>query len=304
MTKTILVTGATGFTGPTVCATLLAKGFRVAAALRTGKQAPPGTEPRMIGEIGPDTDWTSALQGIDAVVHLAARAHIMDASDPASLYDRINRDGTLRLAAQAGERRFVFISTVKVNGEVTATDRPYTALDPPNPQDPYGRSKLDAEIGLRAMPGLKLTILRPPLIHGPHAKGNLERMRQLLKRRIPIPLGGVKNMRSLIGLANLSDAIGFCLTHDSTIGHTYLLRDDENISVPDLFRRMGQALGAPALLVPVPVGMLRLVGNLTGRQATIHRLTGSLIVDDAPLRALGWKPPVSLDEGLKGIGGF
>jgi nucleoside-diphosphate-sugar epimerase len=303
MTKTVLVTGATGFTGPTICASLLAKGFHVIAAIRAGASAPMGTEPRLIGDIGPYTDWTNALNGVDAVVHLAARAHVLadNAPDPEGLYNRINRDGTLRLAAQAGERRFIFVSSIKVNGEVTPDDRPYTAFDAPNPQDPYGRSKLAAEQGLRQLQlsGLKLTILRPPLIHGPNAKGNLARMRVMLKRRLPIPLGAVKNMRSLIGLANLADAIRFCLDHDGTIGHTYLLRDDENISVPDLFKRMGQSQGTPALLIPVPIGLLRLAGTLTGRQATIHRLTGSLIVDDSPLRALGWTPPVSLDEGLR-----
>ena len=301
--KTVLVTGATGFAGPTVCAVLAARGFRVVAAVRAGRTAPPGTEPRIIGDIGPDTDWTEALAEVDAVVHLAARAHVLSdpAPDPALLYDRINRDGTLRLAAQAGNRRFIFISSVKVNGEFTADDKPFTALDPSDPQDPYGRSKLAAEQGLRRLSELKLTVLRPPLIHGPGAKGNLERVRMLLKRRIPIPLGAVKNLRSLIGLANLADAVGFCLTHDSTIGHTFLLRDDENVSVPELFRKMGRALGTPALLIPVPVGLLRLAGTLTGRRATIRRLTGSLTVDDGPLRALGWKPPVSLDEGLKAL---
>ena len=301
--KTVLVTGATGFTGPAVCAALMAKGFKVVAAVRPGRTAPPGTEPRPIDDIGPDTDWSHALSGVDAIVHLAARAHVMNDQAPAE-YARINRDGTLNLAAQAGQRRFIFISSIKVNGEITDHNRPYTSRDAPNPVDAYGVSKLEAEQGLRKLPGLSLTILRPPLVHGPKVKGNLQRMMAMLKRRIPIPLGSVKNLRSLIGVANLADAIGFCLLHDETIGSTYLLRDDDNISVPDLFRRMGQAQGTSALLIPIPVGLLHLAGFLTGKRATIHRLTGSLIVDDSPLRALGWHPPVSLDQGLKDMGGF
>jgi len=296
----VLVTGATGFTGPTVCATLLAHGFQVVAALRPGRAAPPGTDPKFIADIGPETDWSNALLGVDAVVHLAARAHIMDetAADPAGLYTRINRDGCLNLATQAEGRRFIFISSIKVNGEVTDTDRPYTAFDTPNPVDPYGISKLEAEQGLKQRPTLPWTILRPTLIHGPGVKGNLARIKNLLKRRIPIPLGAVRNQRSLIGLNNLADAICFCLSHDQTIGNTFMLRDDENISVPDLFRRIGHTQGTPALLLPVPVSVLRLAGRLTGKQATIHRLTGSLTVDDRPLRDLGWKQPLTLDQGL------
>ena len=301
--STVLVTGATGFTGPAVCAGLLARGHRVAAAIRGGRTAPPGTEARLIADIGPDTDWGRTLDGVDAVIHLAARAHVMADDDPA-LYARINRDATLRLAAQAGKRRFIFVSSIKVNGETTEPGRSFTATDPANPIDPYGLSKWQAEQGLNNLADLKLTILRPPLIYGPAVKGNLYRMQRLLKRRIPIPLGAVANRRSLLGLDNLADAIGFCLDCPATVGGTYLLRDGEDVSVPDLFRRLGAAQGTPALLIPVPVGLLRFAGLVAGKQATINRLIGSLTVDDGPLRALGWQPPVSLDRGLQTLSAF
>ncbi len=303
----VLVTGATGFVGQALCRRLLADGHQVAAALRRG-EGPPGTEPRSVGGIDGTTDWTRALAGIDAVVHLAARAHVMTETegDPLAVYRAVNRDGTLGLArrmAETGPARLIFLSSVKVNGETTPSDRPFRADDPPAPADPYGLSKAEAERGLRAIAGLSATILRPPLIHGPGAKGNLATLMAAIRRRLPLPVGAINNRRSLVGLANLADAICFCLARPDTIGNTYMIRDGEDVSTPDLVRRLGTAMGRPALLLPVPPPLLRAGGWLLGRQAAVARLTGSLTVDDGPLRALGWIPPLSLDAGLAAMAG-
>ncbi len=305
--KTVVVTGANGFTGGPVCAALLKRGYRVIAAVRPGRAAPPGTEPRFIGDLGPDTDWSGVVEGADAVVHLAARVHQMTetAADPLALYRRINRDGTVRLAAQAvaaGAKRFIFVSSITVNGEGTSADRPYRADDEPDPKTPYAVSKREAEEALAvmaAMTGLELTVLRPPLIVGPGAKANLELLMGLVRRGIPLPVGAIRNRRSMLSVANLACAVAFCLECPGTVGQTYLLKDDKDLSVPELIVRLGELMGKPAVLVPVPVWMLKLGGRILGRSDMIRRITGSLWVDDGPLRALGWAPPHSLDDGLR-----
>ena len=306
MTQTILVTGANGFVGQPLCALLQANGFKVRAAVRAGKSAPPGTESVVIGDIGPETDWTQAVQGVDAVVHLAARVHQMQdsAADPLPLYRAVNCEGAVRLAAQAqaaGVKRFIYISSITVQGEGSGFKRAYAASDAPNPQTPYATSKIEAEQALEILAqltGLGLTILRPPLVIGPGAKGNLDVLIGMIKRGIPMPIGLIKNRRSLLGVDNLAAAIAFCLNQPSTIGGTYLLKDADDVSVPDLVRRMAQLLGKPALILPVPVWLLTLGGALLGRSPIIRRITGSLWVDDAPLRALGWQPPHSFEQSL------
>jgi len=302
----ILVTGASGFLGGPVCRALTAAGHRVAGAVRREVTLPAGIEPRRVGDLGPDTDWRPALAGIDAVVHLAARAHVMDEdeSDPLAVFRRVNRDGALSLASQAAEcgaRRLIFVSSIKVNGEATPAGRPFRADDPPAPKDPYGVAKAEAEAALRAVAGLEPTILRPPLVHGPGAKGNLLTLMKLLRRRLPLPLGAIDNRRSLVGAANLADAIRFCLESPATIGKTFLIRDGEDVSTPELIRRLGAALGVATPLLPVPAALLRLALGLAGRRAAAERLTGSLIVDDSPLRDLGWNPSVGLDDGLRAM---
>jgi nucleoside-diphosphate-sugar epimerase len=303
MNETVLVTGATGFVGPAVCRALSDRGYRVAAAVRPGQAAPSGVQARIVGDIDGDTDWSHTLTGIDAVVHLAARAHKMNETDDdsLSLYARINRDGALNLAKACraqGIRRFLFLSSIKVNGESTPPGGPpFTAADAPRPTDPYGLSKWQAEQGLAAIPDLDFTVIRPPLIYGPGAKGNIARIRALLKRRLPVPLGLAAGLRSMVGLANLADAVAFCLGDARTFGQTYLIKDCD-VSVPDFFRAVGKAQGTPALLLPVPVVLLRFAAWVFGKRAALTCLTESLLVDDHPLRALGWVPSRTLEQGL------
>lgn len=303
----ILVTGAGGFLGGPVCRALVASGHQVQGAVRRADVSLPAGVAAIPGpDLGADADWQDALVGVEAVVHLAARAHVMDesAADPLALFRSINRDGTLALARQAahaGVRRFLFISSIKVNGEATPIDRPFTAMDAPGPQDAYGLSKAEAEEGLArlaAATGLECVVLRPPLVHGPKVKGNLALLLRLVASGLPLPLGAIGNRRSLVGAANLADAIRFLLECPVAAGGTFLIRDGEDVSTPELLRRLGLALGRRPWLVPVPPALLGAGLRLVGRGAMMERLAGSLVVDDAPLRALGWAPPQSLDQGL------
>lgn len=298
----VLVTGVSGFVGAPLAAHLAAAGHQVTGAARR-----PGATEVAAPELGPEADWRSALAGAEAVVHCAARAHVMDdrAADPLAVFRRVNRDGTLRLAEQAaaaGIRRFVFLSSIKVNGEAT-TQRPFRAEDAPAPLDPYGIAKAEAEDGLRrlaARTGLELAIIRPPLVHGPGAKGNLATLLGVLHRGLPLPLASVDNRRSLIGVHNLAELARLCLEHPAAAGQTWLAADGPAISTPDLIRALAAAIGRPARLLPCPPALLRLLARLGGRQAMVERLLGSLVVDDSPARTrLGWVPPVPFPEGLR-----
>lgn len=308
----VLVTGATGFVGGPVCAGLAASGFQVFGAVRRPSALPPGVQPVSGPDLGPEADWSRTLAGMEAVVHLAARAHVMaeTEADPLALFRRVNRDGTLRLAAQAAEagvRRLVFVSSVKVNGEASIPGRPFRADDPPAPRDPYGISKAEAEAGLAelaARTGLEVAVIRPPLIHGPGVKGNLASLMRAISRGLPLPLGAIDNRRSLLGVANLADLVRLCLTHPDAAGGTFLAGDGEDVSSPELVRLMAAAMGRRAVLLPVPVGMMRLGLGLLGRAAVLDRLAGWLQVDDRPTRErLGWSPPLSLEAGLAAMAG-
>ena len=304
----VLVTGASGFAGGPVCRALTAAGHEVTGAVRRESRLPEGTRPVRVGDLGAETDWTDALAGQAVVVHLAARAHVMAETegDPTALFRRINRDGAMRLAEQAaaaGVRRLVFISTVKAQGEVGHM----RVGDLPAPVDPYGIAKWEAEQELAAIAartGLELVVIRPPLIHGPGAKGNLAALLAVLRRGLPLPLASIHNRRSMVGIANLADLIRVCLDHPAAAGHTFLVRDDCDLSTPDLLRRLGRALGRPARLLPFPPILLRLGAALVGRAAMADRLLGSLTVDDGETRAiLGWTPPQTLDQGLAAMAG-
>jgi len=298
----ILVTGATGFVGRILCDQLSTSGHLVVSAVRRESGL---LNEVVVGDLGPATDWWQALAGCDAVVHLAARVHMMreDAVDPMALFRAINAEATLNLArqaAQAGVKRFVFVSTIKVSGE--GRDEPYRETDVPAPEDAYAISKWEAEQGLRRIAqetGLEVVILRPPLVYGPGVKANFLRLMQMVARGWPLPLGAIRNRRSVLYLGNFVDAIRACVEHPAAAGQTFLLDDGEAVSTPDLIRALATAMGRPARLVPVPVGVLQLAGALMGKRAAVARLTGSLFVDSSAIRSrLGWTPPFSMEAGL------
>jgi UDP-glucose 4-epimerase len=248
------------------------------------------------------------LVGITTVVHLAARVHVMRDTEayPLAAFRVVNVVETLSLARQAaaaGVRRFVFISSVKVNGETTQPGHPFTADDAPAPLDPYGISKMEAEQGLRqiaAETGMEVVIIRPPLVYGPGVKANFSAMMRWLQRGVPLPLGAIDNQRSLVALDNLVDLIITCISHPAAANQTFLVSDGEDVSTSELLRRMGRAMGRPARLLPVPAGLLKLAATLAGRRDMAQRLCGSLQVDIEKTRQLlGWSPPLTLDQGLK-----
>lgn len=303
-----LVTGSSGFVGRAVCAEILSRGGAVTSVTRTPSQQSSGVKNVVVVRIDGHTDWLDALKGCDAVVHLAARVHVMQeiTVDPLAEFRRVNVQGTLALARQAaaaGVRRFVFISSVKVNGESTQPGAPFTADDAPAPRDAYGTSKMEAEQGLRELAiqtGMEVVIIRPPLVYGPGVKANFATMMRWLRRGIPLPLGAIHNQRSLVALDNLVDLILLCLTHPAAAHQTFLVSDGEDVSTPELLRRMGRAMGCPARLLPVPSRVLKRAGALLGKSDVVQRLCGSLQVDMAQTQdLLGWTPPVSLDEGLR-----
>ena len=303
----VLVTGATGFTGPPVCRYLTDKGHQVIAATRQ-EQVPDGAAScRVVGEIDDATDWRPALADIDMVVHLAGRAHIMKdtADDPLAAFRRVNREGTLQLAkqaAEAGVRRLVFLSSIKVNGEETEAG-PYREAVLSPPDDPYGLSKWEAEEGLRDIAGstgLEVVILRPPLIYGPAVKANFLSLLRLCRRGLPLPLGSVRNARSLLYVGNLADAIHQSMIHPKAANQTFLIRDGEDLSMPDLLRRISAAMGRRACLLPFPPAMLTFAAGLAGRGDMARRVTGSLCLDDGLIRQeLDWQPPFTVEQGLQ-----
>lgn len=295
--RSIVVTGASGFVGNALLHRLAREPGRVVhGCYRAPPVLPPPASATIVGELGGDTDWRTALAGADAVVHTAAHAHQLGATSEAD-YHRVNVDGTLNLARQAvaaGVRRFVFLSSVKVNGEAAPPEHPYRESDPPAPLDAYGRSKRDAELGLAALAretGLEVVVVRPPLVFGPGARGNLERLMRLVARGVPLPLGGVRNRRSMIALGNLCGAISVALDAPSAAGGTFLLAEREDLSTAELVRRIAAAMGRRAFLLPVPEGMLRAAGAATGRTRIVERLVGSLCIDSRLItETTHWEP--------------
>jgi nucleoside-diphosphate-sugar epimerase len=308
MSAPVLVTGATGLVGRAVTERLLLDQRAVRMAVRRPAAALRMAEILQIGDIGPETDWVSALKNVDCVVHCAARAHVFrdPHPNPLAAYREVNVQGTLRLAEQASEcgvRRFVFVSSVKVNGERTQPNFPFIFSDPVAPEDAYGRSKWEAEQVLNdvgARTGLEVVIVRPPLVYGPRARGNFSRLLELVKRGMPLPLAAVNNRRSMVALDNLVDLLIRCIDHPAATGQTFMVSDGEDLSTPDLIRRQAGVMGRPARLIPVPVRFLRIAGRLTGKSTEVERLVGSLQVDISHTRnLLDWTPPVSVDEGLR-----
>lgn len=312
----ILVTGANGFVGCALCHALVEAGHRVrksiravypAASVPTHDMAGKAAQTVAVGDIGPDTDWASALKGVHAIVHLAARVHVMNdiSENPLAAFRRVNTAGTERLARAAaafGVRRMIFVSSVKVNGERTSGP-PFTENDMPRPEDPYGISKWEAEQLLHRVAeetGLETIVLRPPLLYGPGVKGNFLRLLRLIDASVPLPLANVDNRRSLLYLGNLVDAIIQCIAHPAAAGQTFLVSDGEETSTPELIRHLAHALGKRARLFTAPPGLLRLAGRAVGRGDKVARLLDSLVMDSSKIcRDLGWQPPYSMARGLK-----
>ncbi len=305
----VLVTGATGFVGQALLDALGRSGTPVTAAVRREVPLPTGVRVCRVGALGPATDWGDALAGCDGVVHLAGRVHVMkeDSAAPLAEYRRVNVAGTLTLAKQAaaaGVKRFLFVSSIKVNGESTPPGAAFTEDARPAPLDPYGISKAEAEAGLMALgarTGMDVVVIRPPLVYGPGVRGNFRSLVRWLTRGIPLPLGSIReNRRTLVGLDNLVDFMMICLRHPAAANQIFLAGDGEDLSTTDLLRRMAAALGVRARLVPIPVSLLVAGATLLGRGDDIRRLCGNLQADIAKARRiLGWTPPFSVDAGLR-----
>jgi len=307
----VLITGANGFVGKQLCTELLRQGQFVRAAMRLERVESlvlENIETVPIGILDGKTDWTNALLGINVVIHLAARVHVMkdNAVDSLDELRKVNVEGVWNLArqsAEAGVRRFIFISSIKVNGEGTLLGYPYTVKDQPAPVDPYGISKFEAEEALRQLAdetGMEVVIIRPPLVYGPGVKANFYSMMHWLEKGVPLPLGAIYNKRSFVALDNLVDLIITCIDHPAAANRTFLAADGEDLSTTELLQRMSKALGKPAKLIPVPIWILKTAAILLGKRDMAQRLCNSLQVDISEARdLLGWQPSVSVDDALK-----
>lgn len=306
----ILVTGINGFVGSYLSMVLSDNGYSVKGTVRSHEKAAslPSTQKiSLINNIGPETDWREALKGIDVIIHLAARVHIMrETSDnPLQDFRHVNAEGTRHLAqqaAEAGVKRVIFLSTIKVNGEKTIT-KPFTESDAPAPDDQYSISKWEAEqslSGIANKSGLEFVIIRPPLVYGAGVKGNFQNLMKLTRKGIPLPLAGIDNKRSLVYMGNLVDAILKCIEHPSAANKTFLISDGEDLSTSELIRKLASTFDKPARLFYFPSAMLRLAGAIVNRKNMVSRLTNSLTVDSSKIRGeLDWTPPFTVNQGLK-----
>jgi nucleoside-diphosphate-sugar epimerase len=299
----ILVTGSNGFVGTALCRTLRERGVKVRGAVRGAA----GEEQVTVGDLSARTDWHAALAGCSCVIHVAARVHVMDDTDADQLaaYRAVNVDGTMQLARQAhaaGVKRMLFVSSIKVNGESTTGKAPYTATDTPLPVDPYGVSKMEAEIALRAFAaesGLEVVIVRPPLVYGPGVKANFADLLRLVKLGVPLPFASVKNYRSMVALDNLVDLLIVCTLHPAAPGHVFLVSDGTDTGIAGLISMIGKAMGKRAILLPCPVSLMAMGARLLGKSSLVDRLFGSLQVDIAATRAtLGWTPRVGMQQAI------
>lgn len=311
-TNRFLVSGANGFVGRALCDTLIQHGYEVRGAVRRSDVILNSKISRVtVGEINSKTDWSVALAGVNVVIHLAARVHVMkeNSANPLDAFRITNVYGTEQLARSAaahGVKRLVFVSSIKVNGEETSNGHRYAEHEKPSPKDPYGVSKWEAEQALHRVAqetGMEVVIVRPPLVYGAGVKGNFEQMLKVLAKGIPLPLASVSNLRSMVYLGNFVDALMICSTHTAVAGQTYLVSDGEDVSTPELLRQLGAAMGHPARLLPCPPALLKLAGRVLGRSEQLERLLGSLQVDSSKIRReLGWQPPYTLQQGLQATG--
>jgi len=308
MSKKVFLTGASGFVGRAVLRRLQADDREVVAAVRRNSgELPASVQTVPFVSFEQENTWNGVLSECDVVVHSAARVHVMNdtESDPLAAFRKVNVEGTLALALQAisaGVKRFVFISSIKVNGEGTSPGKPYKADDVAMPQDPYGVSKMEAEVALRKLAletGLEVVIIRPVLVYGPGVKANFLNMMRWLDRGVPLPFGAIDNRRSLVALENLVDLIVTCIDHPAAANQTFLVSDGEDLSTTGLLRRMALALGKSALLLPVPAWVLSAGARSLGKGALSQRLCGSLQVDiGKTCELLDWQPPVKVDAAL------
>lgn len=306
----VLLTGATGFVGrgvlarlcvePDVCSRIVVR--------QAPRELPGGVDCMLIDGLSASQRWDEALQGIDVVIHAAARVHVMDerAANPLAEFRAVNVETTRHLARQAaaaGVKRFVYLSSIKVNGEETEPGCPYRADSPANPQDPYGQSKLEAEQALFEIAGetgLEVVVVRPPLVYGPGVKANFASLMGALQRRLPLPFASIDNRRSLVARDNLVDLLLLCTRHPAAAGRVFLVSDGQDLSTAQLCRALSEALGVRHRLLPVPTFALRALGRITGRSQQVQRLLGSLQVDiSATRQLLGWVPPVSVERALR-----
>lgn len=308
MNSRLLVTGANGFVGNVVCKHAVRNGHAVNGTFRIDSNLPNYIQPFVVSNISASTEWGIALQEVNAVVHLAARVHVMHETeaDPLTAFRKVNVEGTLNLARQAaafGVKRFVFVSSVKVSGERTLPGRAFKEADVSCSQDAYGQSKYEAEQGLRqvsAETGMEVVIIRPPLVYGPGVKANFASLMRVVQLGWPLPLGAVHNQRSLVAVDNLVDFIFTCVTNPLAANETFFVSDGQDLSTTDLVRGMARAYGVPGRLLTVPVWALQTGASLLGKRDTIQRLCGNLQVDISKARSLlGWVPPVTVEEGLR-----
>ncbi|UGA39374.1 SDR family oxidoreductase [Chromobacterium haemolyticum] len=306
----VVITGANGFVGSYLSEVLQGNGFTVRSCIRSASgSGKDGHDYCAVGDINAGTDWTEALSEVDVVVHTAARVHVMcdKVADPLDAFREVNVRGTLNLARQAvksGVKRFIFVSSIKVNGESSLLNQPFRPDDKPQPVDAYGVSKYEAECGLFEIAhetGLEVVIVRPPLVYGPGVKGNFASMIKIIKKRLPLPLGAIKNnRRSIVSLGNLISVLEKCITHPRAVNQVFLVSDGEDLSTVDLLQKLAGSMNEPVRLINIPVPILMGGASLLGRRDMALRLLGNLQVDDRKTRELlDWKPIISVNEGLR-----
>ena len=304
----VLVTGANGFVGTALCPKLMQHGLSVRGASRAILPVGFATEQVVMSTFDDASALQAAVEGVDVVIHLAARVHVMhdNVADPLEAFCKANVEGSLKLAQcaiAAGVKRFVFVSSIGVNGSQTFGNDTFNERSTPNPHDDYSRSKFLAEKALKKLcenSNIELVILRPPLVYGPNPKGNFNTLLNVVSNLLPLPLGSIKNKRNFIFLGNLVDAVVVCSTHPSAANQTFLISDDEPVSTPKFIQSLATALAKPSMLFPFPFTIIKLILTTLGKSHQFDKITQSLVIDSSKIRhQLGWQPPFTMEEGLK-----